>query len=59
MINQIFTTDKSDYTIINERRLWVHKSIKIDDIDKKSSLLYIYTKPSDYNQKSIVKIDIK
>jgi hypothetical protein len=56
MSNQIFTTDKSDYTIINERRLWVHKNIRIEDIDKKSSLLYIYTKPSDYNQKSIVKI---
>jgi|LauGreDrversion4_2_1035121.scaffolds.fasta_scaffold51513_3 hypothetical protein len=51
-----FSVIKSDYQIIDERRLWVHKDINIDQIYTKSSSLYIFTKPSDYTQKFIIKI---
>lgn len=51
-----FSIDKSDYQIVDERRLWVHKDIILDDIYSKSNSIYIYTKPSDYIQKHIVKV---
>ena len=51
-----FSVDRKDYNIIDERRLWVHKSINLDDIHSKSNSIYIFTKPSDYLLKSIIKI---
>ncbi len=51
-----FSIDKSEYQIVDERRLWVHKDINLDDIYSKSNSIYIYTKPSDYIQKHIVKV---
>lgn len=51
-----FSIDKSEYQIIDERRLWVHKDINLDEIYSKSNSIYIFTKPSDYTQKSIIKI---
>ena len=51
-----FSIDKNEYQIVDERRLWVHKDINLDDIYSKSNSIYIFTKPSDYVQKSIVKI---
>jgi hypothetical protein len=51
-----FSISKGDYEVIDERRLWVHKDIRLEDIYSKSNSIYIFTKPSDYTQKSIVKI---
>lgn len=51
-----FSVNKSDYIIVDDRRLWVHNSIKIEDINSKSNSIYIFTKPSDYQQKGIIKI---
>lgn len=51
-----FSVEKSNYQVIDERRLWVHKDINLDDIYSKSNSIYIYTKPSDYIQKHIVKV---
>ena len=51
-----FSIIKSDYQIVDDRRLWVHKDINLDDIYSKSNSIYIFTKPSDYIQKSIIKI---
>ena len=51
-----FSVSKVDYQVVDERRLWVHKDINLDDIYSKSNSIYIFTKPSDYIQKSIVKI---
>ena len=51
-----FSIDRSDYQIVDERRLWVHNDINLDDIYSKSNSIYIFTKPTDYTQKSIIKI---
>lgn len=51
-----YSTNREDYIIIDERRLWVHKDINLDDIYRLSNSLYVFTKPSDYIQKGIVKI---
>lgn len=51
-----FSTDKKDYNIVDERRLWVHKDVNMDDIYRSSNSLYIYTKPTDYTKKGIIKI---
>jgi hypothetical protein len=51
-----FSVSKADYQIVDERRLWVHKDINLDDIYSKSNSIYIFTKASDYTQKFIVKI---
>jgi hypothetical protein len=56
LIDSVFTTNREDYNIIDERRLWVHKDIDLDDIYRQSNSLYVYTKPSDFLQKMIVKI---
>lgn len=50
-----YSTNIKDYVIINKKRLWVHKSVT-DDIFEKGNFLYIYTKPTDYTIKGIVKI---
>ena len=55
MVNE-FSINKSDYQIVDDRRLWVHKDINLDDIYSKSNSIYIFTKQSDYIQKFIVKI---
>lgn len=51
-----YSINREDYIIIDERRLWVHKDINLDDIYKVSNSLYTFTKPTDYIQKGIVKI---
>jgi hypothetical protein len=56
LIDYVFTTNREDYNIIDDRRLWVHKDIDLDDIYRQSNSLYVYTKPSDFLQKMIVKI---
>jgi hypothetical protein len=51
-----FSVERESYVIDNEKRLWIHESVDMQQVSVESSSLYIFTKASDYTNKGIVKI---
>lgn len=51
-----FSVERDSYVVDNEKRLWIHESVDIDQVSVESSSLYIFTKATDYVNKGIIKI---